>query len=297
MPDAASPFRRRPADQDRRRACRPARRPDVRRQGSLRRRRPSDRRGQPGLGATASGPDAPRLGGAAPARRRRDADRQDRHRRGVARHPRREPVRRHAAQSRARPSTCRAARRRARPRPSRQGLCDTALGTDTRRLGARAGELLRPLRHPADPRPSRPRRHDGRRRPAPTRRAGSRATPTPSPASPRCCSASRSPTRLPATARRGRRRLRPGRCRDRRRAAADGARRCRRWCGYVREDLLAPPGLSVWARAQRTLQPSEAWLTFRDWLDRDNPRLAFSVARGLVARQRDLRAASGSGRR
>ena len=53
--------------------------------------------------------------------------------------------------------------------------------------------------------------------------------------------------------------------------------------GYVREDLLAPPGLSVWARAQRTLQPSEAWQTFKTWLDRDNPRLAFSVARGLVA--------------
>ena len=52
--------------------------------------------------------------------------------------------------------------------------------------------------------------------------------------------------------------------------------------GHVREDLLAPPGLSVWARAQRTLQSSEAWLTFRDWLDRDNPRLAFSVARGLI---------------
>ena len=50
----------------------------------------------------------------------------------------------------------------------------------------------------------------------------------------------------------------------------------------VREDLLAPPGLSAWSRAQRTLQPHEAWLTFRDWLDRDNPRLQWSVARGLV---------------
>jgi len=49
----------------------------------------------------------------------------------------------------------------------------------------------------------------------------------------------------------------------------------------VREDLLAPPGLSVWARAQRTLQPYEAWLTFKDWIDRDNPRFAFSVARNL----------------
>jgi amidase len=50
----------------------------------------------------------------------------------------------------------------------------------------------------------------------------------------------------------------------------------------VREDLLAPPGLSVWARAQRTLQPYEGWLTFKEWLDRDNPRMQFSVARGLA---------------
>ena len=50
----------------------------------------------------------------------------------------------------------------------------------------------------------------------------------------------------------------------------------------VREDLLAPPGLSVWARAQRTLQPHEAWLTFKDWIDRENPRMAWTVARGLV---------------
>jgi len=51
----------------------------------------------------------------------------------------------------------------------------------------------------------------------------------------------------------------------------------------VREDLLAPQGISVWARAQRTLQPWEAWLSFREWVDRDNPRMAFGVARGLVA--------------
>jgi amidase len=50
----------------------------------------------------------------------------------------------------------------------------------------------------------------------------------------------------------------------------------------VREDLLAPPGLSVWSRAQRTLQSHEAWLTFREWLDRDNPRVQFSVARNLA---------------
>lgn len=53
--------------------------------------------------------------------------------------------------------------------------------------------------------------------------------------------------------------------------------------GSVREEVMAPPGLSVWARAQRTLQPHEAWQTFRSWVERDNPRMAFSVARGLVA--------------
>jgi amidase len=38
----------------------------------------------------------------------------------------------------------------------------------------------------------------------------------------------------------------------------------------------------VWARAQRTLQPWEAWHTFAAWLDRDNPRMQFTVARALV---------------
>lgn len=49
-----------------------------------------------------------------------------------------------------------------------------------------------------------------------------------------------------------------------------------------REEVMAPQGLSVWGRAQRTLQPVEAWETFRPWVERDNPRFAFSVARGLV---------------
>jgi amidase len=52
--------------------------------------------------------------------------------------------------------------------------------------------------------------------------------------------------------------------------------------GRVREEPLAPPGLSVWARAQRTLQPYEGWLTFKDWLDRVNPRMQFNVASGLT---------------
>ncbi|MFZ5782176.1 MAG: amidase [Pseudomonadota bacterium] len=52
--------------------------------------------------------------------------------------------------------------------------------------------------------------------------------------------------------------------------------------GSSREEVMAPPGLSVWARAQRTLQPAEAYATFKSWLDERNPRFAFSVARGLV---------------
>ena len=50
----------------------------------------------------------------------------------------------------------------------------------------------------------------------------------------------------------------------------------------VRDDMLAPAGLTTWARAQRTLQPWEAWQTFKPWLERDNPRLQYSVARNLA---------------
>src|SRR5437763_3618426 len=52
--------------------------------------------------------------------------------------------------------------------------------------------------------------------------------------------------------------------------------------GEVRDEAMAPPGLAAWARAQRTLQPYEAWLNFRDWIDAANPRFQFSVARNLV---------------
>ncbi len=52
--------------------------------------------------------------------------------------------------------------------------------------------------------------------------------------------------------------------------------------GHCREDIMAPPGLSVWARAQRSLQPVEAYNTFKPWLDEHNPRFAFSVAKALV---------------
>lgn len=53
--------------------------------------------------------------------------------------------------------------------------------------------------------------------------------------------------------------------------------------GSSREEIMAPQGLSVWARAQRTLQPAESYATFRSWLDERNPRFAFSVAKALVA--------------
>jgi amidase len=46
---------------------------------------------------------------------------------------------------------------------------------------------------------------------------------------------------------------------------------------------MAPQGLSVWARAQRTLQLAEAWETFRPRIEATNPRMAFVVARNLIA--------------
>ena len=58
--------------------------------------------------------------------------------------------------------------------------------------------------------------------------------------------------------------------------------RLRALIGEAREEVMAPPGLAAWARAQRTIQPFEAWQTFQDWIERANPRLQFSVARNLV---------------
>jgi amidase len=51
--------------------------------------------------------------------------------------------------------------------------------------------------------------------------------------------------------------------------------------GEAREAVMAPGGIVAWARAQRTIQPAEAWLTFRDWIERCNPRLAYNVARNI----------------
>ncbi len=66
-------------------------------------------------------------------------------------------------------------------------------------------------------------------------------------------------------------------------ALAPMVERLARIVGTKRDEVMAPPGLSAWARAQRSLQPSEAWQTFKPWIERDNPRFAFSVARNLVA--------------
>ena len=52
--------------------------------------------------------------------------------------------------------------------------------------------------------------------------------------------------------------------------------------GHRRDEIMAPPGLTAWQQAQRVLQSSQAWATFAPWLDRNNPRLAFNVARNLV---------------
>jgi len=45
---------------------------------------------------------------------------------------------------------------------------------------------------------------------------------------------------------------------------------------------MAPPGLSVGRWAQRTLQPHEAYTTFKGWLDRAQSALRISVATNLV---------------
>ena len=75
----------------------------------------------------------------------------------------------------------------------------------------------------------------------------------------------------------------------RRRAPADGAHAWRRWSATCARTSWRRRGCRVWARAQRTLQPYEAWLTFKDWIDRDNPRMAFSVARNLALGEHDPR--------
>ncbi|PHK95180.1 glutamyl-tRNA amidotransferase [Pseudoroseomonas rhizosphaerae] len=52
--------------------------------------------------------------------------------------------------------------------------------------------------------------------------------------------------------------------------------------GAPRPMALGEPGeLAAWGSQRAVLQRAEGWQTFRDWIDRVNPRLAFSVARNL----------------
>ena len=66
-------------------------------------------------------------------------------------------------------------------------------------------------------------------------------------------------------------------------ALAPAVAKLGRMLGATREQVMAPQGLSVWGRAQRTLQMAEAWATFGDWVQRDIPRFSFLVARSLMA--------------
>jgi len=66
-------------------------------------------------------------------------------------------------------------------------------------------------------------------------------------------------------------------------ALVPAVERLARLVGSRCDEVLAPAGLAAWLRAQRVLQQSEAWQTFAPWLDRHNPRLAWSVAGGLLA--------------
>ena len=52
--------------------------------------------------------------------------------------------------------------------------------------------------------------------------------------------------------------------------------------GASREIVLAPEGLGEWRDRQRRLQQHEYYATFRDWIDRTNPRFSFEVGRSLA---------------
>ena len=190
-------------------------------------------------------------------------------------------VRRHADQSgRARPRAGRLLLRFGGG--GRGGALRHRAGHRHRRLGARAGELLRALRHPADPWPRRA--STGMLPQAPSSdTTGWFARDAETFARVSTVHARRG-ARRPADAAADRHR------RLRLRRSGGGARRCSRWSsgcrrsiGAAREEIMAPQGLSVWARAQRTLQPVEAWADLPPWIETANPRLAFSVAAGLLA--------------
>ena len=213
---------------------------------------------------------------------RGDACRQDHHRRDLARDPGRERVPRHSPQP---------FRARLRSRRVVLGLGGGGRGGSRRlrareryrRLGTGARELLRPLRDPADPRagrrcgpdaPGAELRYRGlvraRRRDVPAGVGGGagRGRPAADSAAPARLLVARDAFAFadPAVA-----------------AALRGTRsRLAALAGAAADVTVAPQGLSVWARAQRALQTPEALATFRDWVERTNPRLTMRVARILV---------------
>ncbi len=149
-----------------------------------------DGRRQSRLADRTADPRAPFVRGADAARCRRHPDRQDHHRRGLARHPGRERLRRDAEEHAARRAACPAARPRARPPPSPPGSATPrSAPTPAARCGCRRASAACT---------GSGRRTDGstraaccpRRRP-PTRPAGLRAMPRPSPGSRRSCWARR----------------------------------------------------------------------------------------------------------
>lgn len=52
--------------------------------------------------------------------------------------------------------------------------------------------------------------------------------------------------------------------------------------GQIERRRIYDGDLQEWQQAQRTLQRGEMWHTFKDWVDRVNPRFAFNVAQGMT---------------
>jgi hypothetical protein len=119
-------------------------RPDVRRQGPVRHRRRSHRRGQPALAGDAPGAHAQQPAGRPAAGGRGHVQGQVAHRRTGLQHPRRQPALRHARQRAcARPRAGRLVQRLGGGGGGAAG--GLRAGHRHRRLHPRAGQLLRPL--------------------------------------------------------------------------------------------------------------------------------------------------------
>lgn len=66
-------------------------------------------------------------------------------------------------------------------------------------------------------------------------------------------------------------------------ALAPAVARLERLLGPARRLSLGEPGeIALWNDQRNIIQRSEAWAGIRDWIDRENPRFAFNVARNLA---------------